>query len=484
MGNWVDWLAYVNSKKLSTSQGTSTGTFIIPEVAIEDTEYDPCNPNVIAVSPQDTPSITMSSGGGGGGGGTSTIGTPPEVVDDTEQASVIALRPTKTSLELIGCNDVSTDYGANDVERHDSYYVDRDGASWILDGYLDEAVAGYVSGMSGNTFMCFGGMVRGEDGWEVSNRVMKYNIITKNCTTENSPITGRFAPTGGLINGWLYVYGGFDVNEQPATFKQEMHRVSTSGTWVQNIGVPMNRVYNGMVIDGTILRMAHCSNPHEDNYWGYDGACYEYQTAGGNWTAPYNGADYAPVQYISSQSFAFHKGVHYHHEEGKMLQVISSQFITTNGVTLPSMFDDPMMCSYGNYILFYSRGTWENDSQQADIRWFDTKTRLYGTLDVVGDKPSPSTHFDMYVIDDYLYVFGGGYADKLSAISEVYDTVWKLNLLEFFDNIDDCGATPVPPDTLREKTVSACKEYAGHPCGANGTYVRSYNDPDSPDYRP
>ena len=37
--------------------------------------------------------------------------------------------------------------------------------------------------------------------------------------------------------------------------------------------------------------------------------------------------------------------------------------------------------------------------------------------------------------------------------------IWKLNLNDFFDNMDECGAIPVPADTYEEKVMKATRRY-------------------------
>lgn len=508
MGNWID---YYNSQGAS-SISSFTGTLQIPTNVVTSSKEtiltDPCDETSdrLAVdSSVETNTITMSYGSGEEGSGIFTLQVPePEeevvsatnielALEDYNEITILG-RTVTQGIELIGhnqtvCSDpfakemFTLDDNGNKEWNNDIYCLSGEreqGTSWNTQyrfGWelmyrMDHPIALYASGLDpfGNIHF-FGGAE--DNGFAGTGRYYKYNIPNNTLTlVSTNAIPARAGAYGHYEDGQMFVYGGYAVHNTTSTWIGTFYK-TTNGSGFTQLPVNMNNVNNKIVGGHGRLYIGNAMSVVTTGQgWNYLGSCYEYSIAGNSWSAPYNGNDYTADLYTNFDSFVFHKGILYYFNEQRLMKILPDQFVTTVGVLFPETTLNPKMVSYGDYIIFGNGISDDQTTTTSDLTWYNTETGFYGTIVSDGYKPQVVYGFDIHVFKDYLYLIGG-----VPVEGDFSNFIWRINLKEFFDTLDTCGAVPLPPDTYREKTITACKEYVGHPCGEDGTYVRDYNDP-------
>lgn len=457
------WTEYFNNRNVLGDGHTFSGTMELVEItggeeSIEEVSdgggelnYDPCsdtnflNDKGIEHS-LSTDTIKMSYGGGEGKFTIGGIGD--EEILYIEEGDNILLRPLPYAKELIN----------EDGEKY--FLLNSVGEEWEEEYVFDSPLAKYASGISDGKIYIFGGIL------DVYNAVgqdtfYEYDVRTRTLKTlPNGGISGRSDAYGYCYNGNFYMYGGYGYSLDTSTFKSEFWVYNISSETWNSLSIPMNNPTNKIIGGHGKIYISNAMGA-EDNGWTPLHRTYEYDISGGSWSSPYDGSDYTPEGWYNFEAFVYHQGTIYYFNEGKLMQILPSQFETTVGVTLPTLNYNSKMVSYKQNIIFSQGVTDGGTAVIYETKWFNTVTRMFGTFEISCTPPQVVYGFDIHMDGDDLYMLGGIMED-----GTISNKIYKINLKRYFDYLDECisGVVRIPPDTYREKVLTMCYEYAGHPC--------------------
>lgn len=438
--------------------------------------FDPCVEGDVMI---ETP-IEVVSGITGEEGVDGTGGTDEADGEFQLEHYAIVIPSVTVGLSYPRCS-LELDIFGNPIDPTDRYLdimlTDKTNVfGWVKEYILDAPIAKYAAGVDGDWIYMFGGCVDNE--WVGVDLFRRYNVKTKQLQSLSSGgIEARADAYGIIMNGRFHVVGGYGVSGDTATFFDEHYIRSSSGSWAGQ-SVHADRISNKVVGANGTMFMINALSPGEGG-GGWNPLHATYQWSGG-WSMVYDGSDYTPDTYYNFDTMVFHKGELYYYNEGSLHQVILTAGAQATTVGIPFPASNSKMCSYGDYIIF-SHGFLDGGAGAVlETSWFNTVNRTYGTFGVVGEIPQVAFGFDIFVIDGVLYKIGG-----IPAEGRFGDTVWSLDLKKFFDCLKDPPVMEADTfyeklaaeETSEKKTIGMCREYPGHPCGNDGSYVRDYNIP-------
>ena len=443
--------------KRDSSNSTKTGTLTVVENIdhVVEEDYDPCAELSLAIEPNEekkticyhTPEQLEAQKLAKESGKKFVMMCMPMPVE-TEDGIGETPAPTNTRLSPLKQNGIEL-FGNNTVDlecceeacRRDSYFVDRPSHSWEIEHFMPYPIAKYASGVMGDKIYFFGGCR--DLMWQGENVFRSYNVKERRMQyLYNGGITNRADAYGWCMDGYFYMYGGYSVSLISHLFIHEFHRYSDAGGWT-SLSVPTEKVTNKIIGGYGKIYIANAMLAGSPVGLEFDGGTYTYD---GIWSNDYDGSDYHPDLYYNFDTFHFHKGIIYYYNEGKLREILPEQQSTTVGVEIPGLNRNPQMASYGNYIIFSHGVTDAGAEVILETSWFNTVTRVAGTFAIVGDVPQVAIGFSIHVIGKYLYKIGG-----IPEEGSFEHRIWRLDLSEFFANMDTCEKVPVPVDVRLEK---------------------------------
>lgn len=469
------------------------GTGIMTTSTIDATEggYLPCKEEEVVISPNTSFRGTSSSyakdevttedswlGGEWTADHPDDYQTPVFInnVPEYDSPTVIALRPVSGATELLGCN---TDVGTRPEEgviRDDSYYVAKEAGSWVLEGHIPENRARMANATDGRRIYNFGGVTTRYNptiyGYEevVINDFWYYDTETHEIVElNNGGITPRIIAYAVFLDGKFYMYGGYSIDFDASSFIKEFWVYDVAlETWTQ-LSTPIAKVVAQLTIMDGDIWMNMCGEPIIGNIFDIHASSYKYVIETDTWGFVFTQPDWTPANgWYSLSGQVSHKGQFYYWNT-TLINVVPSEQVITNGVDLTGIQQVAEAMSYGDFIIFHGGLDIGSGEGNTDIWWYDTVNRYYGRIDVVGKVPRVNHSITQQIVGDKLWVLGGMTYAGAENLSD--NTIWSIDLKEYFKTIDTCGAFPVPPDTMNLILFSACKITATHPCPPPPTYV-------------
>ena len=401
-------------------------------------------------------------------------------VPEYDSPTMISLRAVSSHTELLGCN---TDVGVRpeqDAIRDDSYYLEKEVSSWTLEGYMAEPRARMATAEHEKKIYNFGGSsprfneITREWDTTVLDEFWYFDTETGGAVVlNNGGITPRTLAYARVVNGVFYMMGGFEVDFNANSYIDEFWAYDIdAGTWSQK-SVPSVGWRSAQLTyaDGQI-RMNFANEPVVLHFYNFLNESWSYDIGTNTWTLVWDGGEWGAEVYHSLDGQVYHKGQFYFWNEGRLINIVTSEEIITDGVALNGVQDSAGTVSYGDYVIFHAGLDIPTFEGSTDVWWFNTINRYYGKIDVSGIVPRVNHSISQVVIGDKLWVLGGHtYEYQFGELVNIPDSkIYSLDLKQFFDTLDTCGAVPVPPDTITVELGWGCMETATHPCPPPPTY--------------
>ncbi len=296
-------------------------------------------------------------------------------------------------------------------------------STWTPKSSMLEANRAFGSVYLNGKIYVFGGYIN----HAASNKVVEYDIASDTWAYKNNMSTAKMFPNVAEVDGIVYVMGGrSEVGTQ--AYKSNEAYDPTTGTWSPKADMPVALQACGVSVIGRkiyiiggyattgVVNTIYVYDPDSDT-WSKKA---DMPTARGNIaTAVLNNSIYAFGGQIHNGSIT---------NTAKAVQVydtVTDTWLSKN--SMPGTVANSGAFVYNKKIYILGGNTAVNSSwtTQSSIQEYDP---VNDSWTVVGTLPSPNHVFGLSLINNRIYIYGGGNFDTASNIEENYNSVAACNL--------------------------------------------------------